>query len=169
MKFAIVATLLACVVVSAVAQDFPNDIGLCGEGSCKVTPVIKNADGVATGVGPVEATLPLGEPGSYPTIIALCGRGTCVTVPVEVVGMTPEEVMSADGLTPQGDWPDSIGLCGRGTCRVTPVIKDASGVATGVGPVATTGGAGNYPTNVGVCGRGVCVALPVVTTGRKLK
>ena len=149
---------------SAFGQDFPNDIGLCGEGVCKVTPVIKDELGEAIAVGPVDATLPLGKPGSYPTIIALCGRGRCITVPVETTRMTYDDAMEASGVAVAGDWPDSIGLCGRGQCKVTPVNKDADGIAISVGPVKSTtkGLAGDYPEYVGVCGRGVCAALPVV-------
>ena len=128
--------------------------------------MITNEAGDAIGVGPVEATLPLGTSGGYPTVIALCGRGRCMTVPVMVAGMTGDEAVEAEGVAAAGDWPNSIGLCGRGTCMVTTVNKDDAGAGVSVGPVPSSslGVAGDYPEYVGLCGLGVCAALPVLPT-----
>lgn len=164
MKFMLTVALLALAMAVAAAQDFPPSIGVCGEGSCKDTPLIKDANGVPTGLGPVDATVPLGTPGAYPNMISLCGRGTCITIPVVTTPPPPPP-------SPSDNCPTSIGLCGFGICKVTPVIFDANDMPTGVGPVdGSTGAAGEYPTDVGVCCRGVCTALPVVTAsgGRKM-
>lgn len=167
MKALLLIALLAVAATAAVAQDFPDSIGMCGEGACKDTPVIKDEGGYAIGVGPVDATIPLGTPGAYPKYISLCGRGVCVTVPVKTFAPLPHPVPYGDG-----DFPDSIGLCGRGVCKVTPVNKDATGFPVSVGPVdsSTLGVPGDYPIDVGICGRGICVVVPVVGTkgGRKL-
>lgn len=163
MKFVLVAALLAWLVASAVAQDYPLDIGICGEGTCKAVPVLRDEFDQVVGVGPVTKTLEPGLPGSYPMTIALCGRGTCVTVPVVFSDESIETAQHVDGVTPSGDWPDSIGLCGFGMCRNVPVLKDEFGTAIGIGPVeVVTGEEGGYPLSVGVCGRGVCLDLPVV-------
>ncbi|CAD7697065.1 unnamed protein product, partial [Ostreobium quekettii] len=153
-------------VASALAQDFPEDLGLCGEGVCTATPVIKNDAGDAIGVGPVNAILALDTVGGYPAVIALCGKGRCITVPVMVAGMSEETAAEAVGVAAAGDWPNFIGLCGQGECMVTPVSKDEAGVGISVGPVPsnTLGVAGDYPEYVGLCGRGVCAALPVIAS-----
>ncbi|CAD7697313.1 unnamed protein product [Ostreobium quekettii] len=166
MKPFLVAAVLMCTVAWASAQDFPDDIGLCGEGVCMVTPVIKDDQGDAIGVGPVSATVAQDTPGGYPAVIALCGRGRCITVPVMAEGMTQDEAVEAEGVAAAGDWPDSIGLCGQGQCMVTPVNKNDAGVGISVGPVPSDnlGAAGDYPEFVGLCGRGVCAALPVVSS-----
>lgn len=162
----VLAALVVVMASTAMAQDFPDSIGLCGEGTCTEVPVLFDEMGNPNGVGPVRNTMPLGTPGGYPEMISFCGRGICVTVCVFTVDesgvmMAVEANMAVGSM---GDWPTSIGLCGKGMCREVPV-NIVNGMAVSVGPVSdctNLGEPGHYPKDVGVCGKGACSALPVI-------
>lgn len=169
----ICASLIAVAFAGAEDFPFPDTIAVCGQGACKVVGVIKNENGMATGIGPVPADAELGKPGDYPALFSLCGLLTCVTVPVVKEAATDAPAPEpTPGTSASTTCPGSIGLCGDGGCKVVSVNTDDSGAAVSVGPVTAKGGLGSpgsYPSTVGVCCDGVCKALPVmVKGGRKL-